>query len=79
MIPAEHVPREVSMMQLIPKSSLGGTAVATTGVVTHSETLALLGFGITVLSFFVNLYFQIQKHKREAELNAVQIASINKD
>lgn len=78
MIPVEPPPREVSMFHLVPKSSIGGTAVITIGAMNHNELMALAGFVFTVLSFFINLHFQYLKNKRDAELNAAQIASIRK-
>lgn len=78
MISVEQPPREASMLHLVPKSTLGGTAVIAIGTLTQTELMALIGFVFTVLSFFINWYFQFQKHKRDAELNAAQIASIKK-
>lgn len=67
------------MLSLIPKSSVGGASIGVIGALNHSEGIALAGLCITLLTFLTNVFFQIQKDRRDAALNAAQIRAINKE
>lgn len=73
--PATH---EVSMLSLVPKSCIGGAGISTIGAMSHNDIISLSGFGITVLGFLINLFYQYQRNKREEALNTAQISAIKK-
>jgi hypothetical protein len=75
----QQVPHEVSMLSLVPKSCIGGAGISTIGAMSHNDVISIAGFGITTLGFFVNLFYQYQKNKREEALNAAQISAIKKE
>lgn len=71
--------REATVLSLIPKSSIGGASISALGAMSHNEVVALAGFGITLLSFGINLFFQWKKDKRETVLHAARLSKFQKD
>jgi len=58
------------------RGSVGGTAASLFGWLTSNDTLAFLGVVVAVLGFIVNVIFQIRRDRREAELHAARMASL---
>lgn len=47
------------------KATVAGAAVSGLGALSHSEWLALGGFILAVLGFFVNVWFKLDARKRQ--------------
>lgn len=56
---------EAVMTGAANKTTLGGAAVSGLGWVASSEFVAVMGLLIAAAGFFVSLYFQIRRDKRE--------------
>lgn len=66
-------------MSLIPRSTLGGAGISAIGAMNTNEAMAVGGFVLAVLGFFVNLFFKIQENRRQTELHRAQVAAIRGD
>ena len=47
------------------KAMIPGAATATLGWVVSSQEIALIGLALTIAGFFINLFFQIRRDRRE--------------
>jgi hypothetical protein len=71
-------PHEVPMSSLIPKTSLFGAMISYLAAMDKDQFFAVVGLLITVAGFFINLYFQFRKDRRDAELHKAHIASVER-
>lgn len=60
------------------KAMEGGTVTTALGWLTSNNVIALLGLGVAVLGFIVNLYFQYRRDRREHEFQVAKLAAMKR-
>jgi hypothetical protein len=68
---------ETLMTSLATKGTIGGAGISLLGGITETELAAVSGLLVAVVGLGVNIFFQLRRDRREAELHEVQLLRVS--